>query len=412
MNLDDLLRGYAFGPVTPQSRDGRMPSGEVRNPPQRPGDYLAPVSQTLADMNPVIQGMGAAEMAGDAMDAFQSGNYGQGASASVLAALGLVPSVRVPKSQTTNALLDQLSSMRTGHWRDVDVPEMENIPPQYYLDGTGKAAAMGAATLPVAGGLNAGLQGGDVGEGAASGAALALPMLGAYGLARAGGRAMGPRNQGDIDAAAGRYGNALHDAVGRQGNVNAMLLDEFRRDIDTSGGVPRLPAPDGSLPPLDDFRAQTKGWGTNRQQGYVRRGNAPTDPTEWVSPNEPARKSERDAISMRSQAEAASPTRQRIVDDERLEQAVASIRPDQVPEFLNTLSSQMGVPVDDLIASMERRGMKMSYLNWKHLQQRAPNGGGYLPLGENERGFLDALRRRDRQRPSYYPKDDNELGGF
>lgn len=419
------LPDAGYGPVTAQTRAG-YPNAMMALPYEqpRPADYMTPVAQTFADINPIVQGIGAGQMAADAVRAAGRGRYAAAIPNAMLAGLTLLPGpevrspaelaaanrafgphmggdvVSAPPPQQYAGRIAQLDAMRGGAAGDVPTPIYSPPQPTYYLDGTGRNAMAAAASAPIAGGIGAEIDSdpstGFV-DGAAGGAALGLGGLGVYGLARGAARAV-PRNAAAIRGAEADYGTALDRAIERQSFVNADARNRMAAEM-TPETQPLLGY---------DPRAVHEQWRDPyfRAQGRatVARAADPRTPTETGTPQaraayerDLAQRQMRADYQARAAEEASSPAVQRSNRqawyESTLRNAIQQGGDMAVPSRMVALSRQTGIPLEQIIAEMEQAGMHMRYLNWKTYQGRVG-----ATLSPDARAFIDALRQRDRAR--------------
>lgn len=358
---------------------------------------MAPVAQTLADMNPMAAAYMAGRAAGQSgLDLYQ-GNAASAGGNALLAAF-MMPGLRVPaplhdiasKEAQLTALLDH---PRTA--RDVHFPARPTIAPEPWSASRGvdDMFQMLPLTTPVAAGGAAAIAPSDDG--------LEDPLAAMMGGAVAGlaGRAgynamkqrMPPKNAGAIAASDAAYADSLDNAIARQRRTNDMLLQEHRTSIAAMGNsTPALPPPSGDVP--QGMRLRIQGFGANRREGWIDPMADPRTPIEKPNPKAQARAE----AEMRYQNSSEA---QRMRNNARAEDVERFARnfdnPEELARNLNLFSHASGMSIDDIVKAMRDRGLRVDNLS-QHTVQKRDSGGRFQKLDREARDYLNAIRRRDR----------------
>lgn len=389
------LPDAGLGPMTPATQAGRPNAVLSRFDPQRPSDAMAPVSHTLADVNPLVAAYVAGQAAGQAgIDAYQ-GNYsgaGQNALMAAFAFPGLKPVVRSGEQIMTREA--ELNALRNHprDVRDVAFPSRPEIKPEAWHPPSivDEMAAVAPVVGPIGGAGSAAIYGGDIqdiGEGFVAGGAAAIGAR--YGLGALK-RNMPPRNAGAIATSDAAHLDSLESAIAQQKRVNQELLSEYNNKF----------AP-------NDTRALTyepnAGAGMNQQRpltsygfrgglrGYVDPMADPKTPIERPNPKAQM------AYELQEKARLAVQPRldahNKALDVERF--AKNFDNPQELQRNLRLYSDVSGLSIEEIVGAMRARGLRVDNLS-QHTIQTRDHRGRLQKLAPEALEYLRAIRKQDR----------------
>lgn len=388
------LPDAGLGPMTPATQAGHPNAFLAQPQGQRPADAMAPVSQTLADVNPLMAAYMAGQAAGQAgIDAYQ-GDYsgaGQNALLAAFAFPGLKPGAR-PGEQIP-AREAELNALRNHprDVRDVAFPARPEIKPEPWTPPGGMADIAAAApyTGPVAGAGVAAIYDGDaedIGAGFIAGGALGLGAR--YGLGAVT-RNMPPKNAGAIAASDAAHLDSLEGAIARQKRVNSELLTEYKGQFKPSE-TPAITYEPNAGAGMNQQRPLTRDGFRGGLKGYVDPMADPRTPIE--RPNPKAQRAYEMQDRARQKVQPRLDAHKRAVDVERFARHFDN--PQELSRNLRLYSEASGLSIDEIVGAMRARGLRVDHLP-QHTVQKRDRGGRFQKLDPEARAYLDAIRKRD-----------------
>lgn len=193
----------------------------------------------------------------------------------------------------------------------------------------------------------------------------------------------------------------MQEMLGQMPGKNAQRLDEFKGTIDNalSGSGPKaLPKPDPmvrgqSMPNRNpDFGYQ------GRYEGALKSVRNEANPD--LVPPEPGlkqatQKYEFDrGVRAKDEASGGPSMREQMANDEHVDKFVSSLTGQpaiEIPDAISFYAKTKGVSINDVVASMARRGYDIQQLA-THVYQTRGKGGQFGPLDPTARAFLSAAR--------------------
>lgn len=178
---------------------------------------------------------------------------------------------------------------------------------------------------------------------------------------------------------------------------NAQRLDEFRSEISQALDGPKaLPKPDAATraSPLRDPDFGYQGRYEGAPKSVRNEANPDIMPIEKGGKQASQRYEFDRNMRAADDASKGPQLRSQMAADEHVDKFVGSLaakNPSELPEAIGFYADTAGIPFDEVVASMARRGYDIQRLA-THVYQTRSKGGQFGPLDPAGKRFLDAAR--------------------